>query len=167
MDEDDNSNVNCTWMLVHDQNQPWAVGAQAGCRPCSAVLCPGTHQGISTAQQAGQPGPLGLALPSPWATAAVPWRCFGFGHRGIFQRTATVIVLPGRRKAFLLSCSCLRKLSVHLRLPGMWDPVSLKPSLGEGLRVASSPSWEFPIKEGFECRKVALLLRNSSVLWKT
>lgn len=31
---------------------------------------------------------------------------------------------------------------------------------------ASCPSWEFPIKEGFECRKVAVLLRNSSVLWK-
>lgn len=129
------------WCLARASPEQGSPGRVQGTL-CCAVPGSGTHPGISTAQCLGSLDRWAWPSPALQPQDSVLWMCcFGFGRRGNLQETATVLILPGRRKAFLLGwSSCLGKLSVHLCLPGMWDPVSLKPSLGEGLRVPSCPS---------------------------
>lgn len=133
------------WCITTSTPEQWEPWQDAG----HALLCcavpwqwhPSSHLHSSAAWAAWTAG-VGHAPASPaHRCSALEIHFFGFGHRRVFQETATVSVQPGRRKAFLLRwCPCLRKLSVHLCLPGVWDPVSLKPSLREELRVASCPS---------------------------
>lgn len=70
---------------------------------CYVVLCcgGGTHWGISTAQLTRQPVPVGLTRSPAHRHGTLEVLIFCFGHRKAFHRTATLVLEPGRRKAFL------------------------------------------------------------------
>lgn len=131
---------------------------------CCVVLCPGTHQGISTAQQAGQPGPLGLALPSPCSHRDSALEMLWLWTQRNFPENSRSYSSTRQKDSFPPQLF----LSEKAQCPSVltWHVGSCVPKTFPG-RGAEGGILSFPIKEGFECRKVALLLRNSSVLWKT
>lgn len=162
-------------MLVHHHKHPWAVGALAGCRACSAVLC--CAVAVAPIQPSPQLSCLGsldrwgwpcpslssLQVQCPGDTFLWLWTQKSFpGNSHCFSSTRQKESLPPQVVPLSVKTQCPFVLTWRV---GSCLPKTFPEGGAEGgiLSFTTVPNWRRALSAG----TLHFLLRNSSGLWKT